>query len=247
MLVSFVSDVWAMDSEALESRMQETLRQRAVAAIERDPVVQEVKRCLDQGLDVESCNGHGVSLFMLAAGTHADVCELLIEYGADVFQQKVARGWAGDGDIPLMEAAYSGHKKSVRAILTTIPPTTSKSIKACMPGLIALHYAQPALPKPIRLLIGQKLVDILVGEQMPRIKQMLTFRSKQDNRTANEVAASRATPYSFDSRYRQRYLEVARMLDLSDQQSYKKLLMQIEAKIKRILFGKPHTIIKRRK
>jgi ankyrin repeat protein len=221
-LFCFMPATRAMDYGRMHDSVIYELLQRTIKAVSNLSLYDEVRVCLDQGVDFESCNEHGVSLLELAAiGGHAEVCELLIKRGAN-------------GNKALIHATCMGYKEAIRVLLTTIPPQVSKSIEQCMPGFIALRYAQPELPKPVRKLIGQKLIDLFVQDQWPRLESLIAFRDSSNNKTAGEIALD----YSL--------IQIARMLDLSNPQSRKKLMAQLDANTKRVLFGEPSVIIIRR-
>ena len=219
-------------ARAMQDQVMRELVQRTVTAASSHSLYDEVKMCLDQGVDVHSCNYHFVPLLELAAiQGHSDLCELLIQRGAEAGKASY------HGNSPLIHAASMGYKETVRVLLTTIPPQVSKSIEQCMPGLICLRHAQPELPKDVCRFIGQKLVDLFVEDQWPRVESLITFRERRAQKTAGELAFYTATPIG---------KEIARMLDLSNPQARKMLLAQLDANTKRILFGEPSVIIIRR-
>jgi hypothetical protein len=201
------------------------------------PLLEELEGDLDSGIDI---NHHhhpqGLILLMLAAKSgHVDACELLIQRGAAVGISDLFTG-----QTALMIAATWGKKEVINVLLTTIPLLVSKFIKLCMPGLIGLRYAQPELPKSVCRLIGQKLIDLLVQEQLPRIECLIALTEDKTHLPIEKII-SRSLYISTPEKQ-----EIARMFDLSNPQLRKKLLAQLDVNTKRILFGEPSVIKIRR-
>lgn len=206
--------------------------------LRQDSLLEEINQNLDAGIiDVNACDLTGRSLLMVAAlKGHADVCELLIKRGANVNSDR-------DGiQTALTLAAYLGRKNTARTLLTTIPRDVSdlisKDVPAYLMGLFYLRHISTVLPKDIRKLIAQKLIDSLVLDQMPRIERLIAFRDILTNLTSRDLALRQTEPEC---------LEVAQLLDLSNANSRKELTTRLDANIKRIIFGEPAMIIIRRK
>ena len=77
--------------------------------------VDSLKRCLDQGADVNTANLKGVTLLMIAAGKgHAEVVQVLL---AKAKPADVNARTADDGVTPLMFAAVFGHLPIVQLLV----------------------------------------------------------------------------------------------------------------------------------
>lgn len=167
------------------------------------------------------------------------ICRDLIEHGAnanakgpefmDFLMQEAIRGHGmppdmhakiqENGTTPLMEATMQGNVPVITALLTTVP---RREVLKNFPGLIAIQHAQPRLPRDVRKLASQSVINRLVQDHMRKVREMMATKNRMGH-NAFSLAMTNGDP------------ETALLLDVANPESYEAIRSQVEANIKRIL------------
>lgn len=198
--------IFAMESQdrpKLTQEEQNRVDNALISAIERGSIKQ-VREAIMFGANANSHGGVPLSLAVKKLANY-HIVKILLESNAEVneriLQQAEEAGWFG---------------AHLYTLLAHIPSNEQKKIREKIPGFhtgsLAILRQQPQLPRDVRNMIKQILIDDLVQEQMHRIialvarVQSLRYLSNQLNYKSEE---------------------------------YEKLRKAVKNNIKRILYGAP--------
>ncbi len=160
-------------------------------------------------------------LHAAAKNGHAAAVKLLIEHGA---QLDAHAFFYSQQDTPLTMAVLSENENenTILTLLSTLSNADAQKIRDDIRGLIGVRYAQPLLPKDIRILITQRLIDKHVEEHMEKIRRMIT-----DTLASRDQSDIKGNPKNIA------------LIDLTNPESVKKIRKTITNNIKQILLGAP--------
>jgi hypothetical protein len=164
-------------------------------------------------------------LHYAAAAGNVIACYKLIAAGASLnILDKEAH-------TPLTLAIARKHIELVQAILTTPLRNEYKKMKANRCGLIAIRFAQPRLPRDVRLLIDRQLINSFVQDHMHRIEKMLAYDRNLIPSHPNDIALPLAQSMH--------HTQIAQMLDLNNPDTVKLIIREVRPLISRLLIPKP--------
>jgi ankyrin repeat protein len=187
----------------------------------------EVKRLLSLGARLPGHFNDTLSLalsrFPSDKQCRLSLVKLLLESGVDLSQMTAT------GYTLLMLPAYTQDPDLVFLMLVTIPEQDQQELQKARDNIFTakLVLKRKGIPKDVRTMIVQKMVDELIDQQMARIKDLL---SQEDWDTL--------TAYDHAIDYPGREL-VTQMLDLDDLESYKRIRNGVRENVMRIIFGSP--------
>jgi hypothetical protein len=192
-------------------------------SIGNEPYVAIAHMLLEKGAQINQTNKHGNTALMCAAGSNnAPLCKLLIDNGA-ILEKKQTEGLEFSA---CHFAATYGHTDAITTLLTTIPMHKKLKIRKTIGRLYQIKHAKPQLPRDVRKLITQEIINELVNDEMDRIEQLLRLQDR-DGAIVRNVALRNNHP------------ETAQLLDLTNPESYTAIRKQIKNNISRILLGEP--------
>jgi len=178
---------------------------------------------LEKGAQINQTMEFGNTALMYAAGANnVPLCKLLLNQGAILEKQQTK----GLGYSAFHFAADDGHTDAITTLLTTIPLSEKIKIRKTIHRLYQIKHAQPQLPRDVRRLITQDIINELVTDHMNRIEGLLLLQNHK-GKTARETALIHNEP------------EAAQLLDLNNSESRNKIRKQIKNNVRRILLGEP--------
>jgi ankyrin repeat protein len=241
-----------------------------------------VRLLLDRGADVNETDWAGSSALILASSAgHLEVVRLLLDHGANVNAIR-ENGWSAlmvasrsyrPGLVTLLlesganmytvnkdgmtvsvlrSACAQGDINAIAELLTFIPLDKHQEMRANIRGLIGVRYAQPKLPIEMSNLIGQKVIDPIVQEQMPyvmkRARALIAESTRADGQTLQtfvlqkrDEALAKNNPESA-----KKLQAIADLLDLDNPESQAMLRRHVEINIKRIMGTSPEHVVRPR-
>lgn len=208
-----------------------------VAVDDLDPKgtrLQIAQALLDAGADPDLRDYIGqTALFYAAASANAAICKLLLDRGAnpnaikkhDKFPALYTLG-KHPIEVRGLHPSFNQFKQTLIILASAIPTDQQEMIRREMAGLLGMRGAAPRLPRDMRNLITQDLINKLVDDQMARIQQLLS--TKRIKHSLKDTAF----------RYgREQVNEIKQIIKFNDPQSL--IRKQAENNIRRILFEKP--------
>jgi ankyrin repeat protein len=206
-------------------------------------------------------NRKPILLSALAVSRDYEIAKLLIEYGADV----QGRDYFGNTplhyearfpnvDPRLIDVLITNHAQlnvqnnqgstifhsalnpdRVFKLLTLITPEEETRIEKLITALALIKNAKPPLPKDLRKLMNQEIINGLVQSHLDMMNQIITLKNSA-NKTAFEAVTDKGIRSS-DPEIEKKKKEIAQLLDPANFEAQQRIRKRIENNIRRILFA----------
>lgn len=212
LLIKFGANVNIQEHEGVTPLMWAARNARVVSA----------KLLLAAGAKVNTKANNGFTpLIEAVRAKSSDIIRLLLDAGADIFAADI------NSSTALMWAAGQGNLPIIETLLTYIPVPEREYIQNIFHALAAMKKMDnPRLPKDMRNMIKDEIINLLVEKRMERVHQLL-MQVDAYGLTAWGHANSHDRPLA------------AALLNLQNPASNQRIRQLIRNNINHILFGEP--------
>ena len=117
-----------------------------------------------------------------AQGQPLIIIELLIKNGAAV---DLPNGYRHE--TPLAMAAKWSGPEALDILLTTIPLSEVPTVQGKIIALAVVKFGMPQLPRDIRKIVYQEMINVIVQDQLSRVEQLVAIPDKYGKTSQGQI------------------------------------------------------------